>query len=851
MLSRLTALLSAVIVVSSQCSFNTLSINAGTNRFTGLTIAGAFGGGRLMVTPSGAAPTCQIHGTTPNGATCTVAKMTGAGVISYSTTVVATCTGTTYVYVPASATLVAENCAVNTGTATIATPHLFGETGTYVCGAGTSCSVAACQATCNAAVVAPAVNCNADCILGTQAGQLVTTTTVGSGGGDCSGANIAVAPFSPTCTVTQRPGYTCTATGGSGQNLPVTLTCTTAAATLITNACVENTCTPAANTIVGVIGDPTNSDQCGVANIALSVISDPSCDIRCDQSAGYIAQTGTYSCTNMAGGVPSVSSITACVPVPCPTNSNSVSLRNCVCDAGYTGVISYTGTAYSGTCTIINCNAYNFPTSPANIVAGATDGCTGNDILNVLDPTCNVQCAPGYVAATGVVTCDFAITRTSTTPLTCTEKTCSSYTFGTGITAGVSNGCTNPQVLRQATLSSCTLACAAGYTGVAGTLNCANTLATGSAPVVNIACTENTCAAYTLLTGEVATAPGCASLRTVTGNTCALTCATGYSTGAGTITCPATATPNQAPTVTTSPNCRRTCALHTCSAGFTPKTVLTTICNTAGCTDAVCCDAVACPANSNTAQTDSTLTPPSCVCMTGFSGTAAWDATGRRWTHACTAHCANTFFAGCDANSATLVANPSGTACTGTGNCNGGGCPACTVANCCQDNTCTAPGTTFPNEAFGGAQGNMCTTVSSCTPVTCNDGYMGTPILQCRTSGGAFTFNPACVASACPTFASPPGTCGCNAGYRVVGGGNTQFDRTSRSWTHTCELTCAHSTFTGCSPAGVTLIADPGNVVCTGTTGNPAVDCTTAVCCRRMCYLFRKFSLLVWNKLTL
>ena len=830
---RLVALVAVLSLVNAQnCAFNTIVINAGTNRFTGLTVGNAFGGGIIdVVASSGNAVDCQTSGTTVSGDTCTFSNMAGT---AYGNTIVATCNMGTYTYT--TTTLTPLDCTPNTGTATISPTHKFGETGVYTCPTGESCSVANCEATCDAGAVAPAVNCNPNCPLGNVVGQLVTTTTPGSDGSDCSGPLVSVDPFSPTCSVTQVVGYTC-------MNLPLSVTCAAPGGTaMITDTCTENVCTDVdlvmASPVAGLIGDPVNNDQCGTT-VTLSVISDPACDVMCDQSAGYQAQTGRFECTNTAGGVVPDLSITACVPVDCPPFSTQVTLTNCVCDAGYTGAITYTGTAYSGTCTLIECNPYIFPTAPASIVSGDTDGCVGNDVLNINDVTCNVKCAPGYNDATGVVTCDFATTRQSTTPLTCTEKVCAAYNYGVGITGGTSNGCVNPQILRQATLPSCTLACAAGYTGVAGQLDCPNNLADGAAPMENIMCTENTCASYTLQPGELAAAPGCGSLGTVTGNTCTLTCDTGYTVGMGTVTCPSTANQGDPPNLTTDPACQRTCALHSCGTGYIPKAVMTTVCDVMnGCNDVDCCDAAACPADSTTPSTDATLNPPSCQCMSGFTGTADWDATATAWVHTCTGQCSNTFFAGCDQNVGSLVANPAGTACTGTGGCNAMGCPACQQSDCCVENTCTPPGTSFPAHVYGGMAGDQCTTVAACVPVTCADGYTGTPVIQCQNNGGPFSFNPGCIAADCPANASPPGTCNCDGGYRVTGGGNTNFDRTIRAWTHTCELTCAHSSFTQClNNPGFKLADNPENIICPGTSGNVANDCTTAVCCRRMYFL--------------
>eukprot|EP01060_Flectonema_neradi_P000620 TRINITY_DN10391_c0_g1_i1.p1 TRINITY_DN10391_c0_g1~~TRINITY_DN10391_c0_g1_i1.p1 ORF type:complete len:105 (+),score=17.84 TRINITY_DN10391_c0_g1_i1:3-317(+) len=73
------------------CAFNAINIYAGTNRFTGLTVGIAFGGGVIDVTASsGNAADCQTSGTVRDSDTCTFENMAGT---AYSNQIVATCNG--------------------------------------------------------------------------------------------------------------------------------------------------------------------------------------------------------------------------------------------------------------------------------------------------------------------------------------------------------------------------------------------------------------------------------------------------------------------------------------------------------------------------------------------------------------------------------------------------------------------------------------------------------------------------------------------------------------------------------------------------------------------------------------
>ena len=559
----------------------------------------------------------------------------------------------------------------------------------------------------------------------------------------------------------------------------------------------------------------------------------------CDTSAGYTAGTAPLTCP-FPGGVTvdnggsdapiddlpfsSADAITAleCVPVPCPDHASSVSVGVCVCDNGYEGSIAYTGTSYTGTCTEIQCAMFAFPAG----IVGAT--CADGVTSAITNPMCPVKCDTGYVLQESNVICN-ADTRIASMipPLTCVEKQCTTYVFPAGVVGNTAN--TNPCTtarLTTVTTPRCGIACDTGYSGSPIELVCPETTANGALPVGNIVCVENKCAAITLGTGVVGVAPnGCINglrLGAHTNSMCDVKCDVGYVTQTGSMNCAANIVDGSA--ATGSITCTPTCALHTCGTGYRPLSP-TTECAVSGCITAACCVLVDCPANASPSTN-----PSMCPCDTGFSGNSFWDPSTTTWTHTCTATCANAAFPGCTSGTS-LRLSPEAVLCTGTGT----PALACTQAGCCVENVCLPPGERFPAYHFGG--GVACTTAEGCGRISCATGYIGTPTVECTVSGNDFTFPNACTAAPCPANAAGAGVCACDPGFAVPNGGSTQWNVENSMWDHSCQLSCAHSSFTGCNVAGLILRENPESVFCTGTGGNPALDCTASVCCIRMCYL--------------
>eukprot|EP01060_Flectonema_neradi_P022103 TRINITY_DN3038_c0_g2_i1.p1 TRINITY_DN3038_c0_g2~~TRINITY_DN3038_c0_g2_i1.p1 ORF type:complete len:1959 (+),score=363.60 TRINITY_DN3038_c0_g2_i1:727-5877(+) len=114
-------------------------------------------------------------------------------------------------------------------------------------------------------------------------------------------------------------------------------------------------CLPTTITLLGLIGDPSNGNACSTAvnGVHLAVLTTSSCDIMCDQSAGYEEKKGKYTCGsvgNLAAGQAASLTITSCETVPCPANSQRVTASSCTCQSGFVGGVVYNGTAYVGTC---------------------------------------------------------------------------------------------------------------------------------------------------------------------------------------------------------------------------------------------------------------------------------------------------------------------------------------------------------------------------------------------------------------------------------------------------------------------------------------------------------------------
>ena len=589
----------------------------GSNRFTGLTL------GSINVT----GVNCVAQQIVADNGVCTV---TDEG---YENSLTATCgVGGVFTYNPVNATLTPIPCGSNSGTAVAVSTHFYGETGLYSCPQLSSCSQHPCSSSCPSGAVDPPLSCQSNCLLGTPLGMTITTLTPGPLGENCSSSSIAVGDYSPTCALTETPGYSCGV-------FPNSVTCPSSqTAALITATCSENICTTVVTIpIVGVVGYPTNNDQCPNSNIILSVLSDNSCDIQCDQSAGYQFQTGKYQCGSPQdlSSQSLVSTITQCMPVTCPRNSNSVQVGQCACSSGYEGTITYNGTHFEGGCDPIPCSPFVFPSFA---IPGDINGCLNNESLTYDKPRCTVKCSSGYMETTANVTCDYN-TRLSQTPLQCNEKVCSPYSgFGTGIISGQVNGCIPGVQLKAVTTNSCTLSCDDGFNGADGLLECQQGAPNSVPPAEKITCRENTCIQpRTSFPGHI--------FSGISGSLC---------------------------------NSVSGCGTVSCGDGYDGSPVLS--CPTLGGVFIVAdpCSPVSCPMNASPLGL--------CNCNIGYQievgGVTVFNTSTSSWDHECEATCAHQSFGGCDSSVGLfLVDQYNTTACTGVS-----GNPAvdCDSSTCCR-----------------------------------------------------------------------------------------------------------------------------------------------------------------------
>eukprot|EP00754_Rhynchopus_humris_P009298 Rhum_TRINITY_DN13979_c1_g1::Rhum_TRINITY_DN13979_c1_g1_i3::g.65755::m.65755 len=515
-----------------------------------------------------------------------------------------------------------------------------------------------------------------------------------------------------------------------------------------------------------------------------------------------------------------------CNLADCPTNAAGM---GCPCNPGFMGTPVWSVTGWTHTCTPITCSAFAFQ---AGFVGGDITPCTDGVILTA-DTSCSIKCGPEYVPQTASVACSITGTLGAVT-MTCTPKVCAAFPMPTGAEGGT---CNNNIVLSPLNNPSCTVQCMAGWSGGSTTITCPTSIATGAAPTGSLTCTQNMCAPFTPPTGVQAggMTPCPTGTGILSGATCTVECAPGWAGAAGTVSCPAAAAPN-APT-TGGITCQLTCSSFVCPTGYRQKpNPATVMCTANTCSNAQCCDVVPCPTAATTTTAGGVTTL--CACNTGYTGTPNWNTMTLQWTHTCEPNCAHPQIAACPAGGS-RVANPASVLCTGPGGCDAMSCAKCLTTDCCVDLVCQPPGPlpAFPEYVFGG--GRTCTTTTACAAITCARGYLpnGTPRVTCNTAGAQLLAQ-GCDPAPCPTNAGGDGTCACNAGFAVTGGGPTVWSPTT-GWGHTCTATCDNVAFTGCTTAMLSRKDNAAGIFCTGGGGNPATDCTTAVCCSATCDQFQ------------
>ena len=147
-------------------------------------------------------------------------------------------------------------------------------------------------------------------------------------------------------------------------------------------------------------------------------------------------------------------------------------------------------------------------TFPAGIQArtSSSSSCSDQTVLSTTNPSCEVECGPGYTPLTGTYECDTLSTgNTATTSLICEAKKCDQIgTFPTGVEGDSSSSslieCTTSTSLydenNSETPSSCAIKCMSGYSGGSGTYSCS----TCCTATTSLTCTQNQCSAVSFNT---------------------------------------------------------------------------------------------------------------------------------------------------------------------------------------------------------------------------------------------------------------------------------------------------------------------------------------------------------------
>lgn len=362
--------------------------------------------------------------------------------------------------------------------------------------------------------------------------------------------------------------------------------------------------------------------------------------------------------------------------VGCPTGYyEASSLYTCGTD------LAFTGTA--PTCELINCVDAAIPSS----VGADTSVCEN---LNVGD-TCSLGCRGGYTGTATTVTCAADGTLTGTAP-TCELEECTvpaSYSDAqyshtcTGVTHG----------------STCVVECGDGYSGTQVANTCTEGTLTGGLPTcTGVVCTIN------VPFGTGIDATDCSG--TTTGNTCSVSCQTGYEATSGSD--PATVT------------CQNTQA-------FTANTLT---CGPASCGDLSTVTGFDVASVSTTCSGKTFGQTCSAVCGAGYTGTAV------------NLKCKTGY--GFDSTAGFVLQSDDTQAAT---------VPTCTGA-VCTVNLPNALGVT--SDCAGTTSGNTCT--ASAAAGYQYDTGSGATTLTCGTDGSFTGSLPVVVAQTCPTTDFGTGT---------------------------------------------------------------------------------------------
>eukprot|EP00756_Hemistasia_phaeocysticola_P038689 Hpha_TRINITY_DN16775_c1_g5::TRINITY_DN16775_c1_g5_i1::g.76657::m.76657 len=785
------------------CIFNTLTVTVGSQPLTGADIL-VFG---VTATQVGGGTDCVAGGVVRAGSAGCMLSMPGFQSATQS------CNSDGQWV---TAVLVAESCTIAT------VPHsdrgtplgLVGVTMDEVlvtCDGGRSCSSSTtvpkgrtCVVVCAPAGVfqtslaQPGLpSCDLDCPVAAVGGAAVRP----AGASPCvEGGTVSAGT---ACEWTADEGYECSNLGSAVCGAPT-------AGVLGAGApeCQEKLCTtyPFPPGVAGGAVPPSCS-----TTTKLSALSNSRCSLACDAAAGYVGvggvSTGHLSCP-LSGGAPSV--------------TLSCQARQCgVFDFAANGVLPLGSTAA--------CDAIDETSTPCALTcdaaAGRVAGGTGSPLLSCessagtptwtltrpcLGPaTCGASaynCPAGYFARSDAVCGVVAVIAGSAV---CVQSTTNDQRCCPSANAA-------PCPAFSSGAGSCV--CDAGYSGTP----------TWDGSRWTHTCTEVQCPSVTFLDGWVGSGTSPCSpadpLGAAVDNACSVTCADGYATQGARLTC-STGGVLSAPQPATF-----SCVENSCRPYLLPPGTL------GGSSGTPCSNGVVL----------SPVTAPSCTvqCATGYTsgegivtcsadlppgslptgGVVCSELRCAPYTmpEGVTTHPADGCFDGVELSAVTD--------------------PSCNVQ--CVAGWSPLPNTNNPypvrcNPSSPGAApegGVLCT--RTCALHSCPVGYVprtdGVPeSFVCINSLCSDAF--CCVPKDCPQYASVPGTCACNTGYRVAGGGGPVWSAAlgGGSWTHACLPTCANPNFGGCD-TGFSLVEDAGNLFCTGAGVCDASTCTACLqsqCC--------------------
>eukprot|EP00931_Biecheleriopsis_adriatica_P035279 TRINITY_DN20309_c0_g1_i4.p1 TRINITY_DN20309_c0_g1~~TRINITY_DN20309_c0_g1_i4.p1 ORF type:complete len:2705 (-),score=392.19 TRINITY_DN20309_c0_g1_i4:60-8174(-) len=369
--------------------------------------------------------------------------------------------------------------------------------------------------------------------------------------------------------------------------------------------CCDAVSCPADSTGVDVARGCTCDD--GYAGAITAQTTSPYYAGECRQTSAvcrsYSCPAGYFVRVNAVGFFPN--DAVCCSAVSCPANSAGIDVpTGCTCDADYAGILAPTSTApyYSGSCQA-TCKLYTCP-SGYSPKAGST---IGADTAACCDEVSCPEASTGFVHSGCVCNSGYsgAITPVASSPYflgsceaLCTLHTCSdgwSPKSNLNVVGSDDAACCNPvgcPALSQGISVASDCACLAGTSG--------SISATSSSPYYSGSCSAVSCPAAS--TG-IAVHTGCV-------------CNSNY---VGTIT-PTRASPYF------EGSCAATCALHSCSAGWSPKLDASIV----GSDDATCCDAVPCPVDSIGTDVAS-----GCTCRSDLDGSIIASTTAPYYSGVC------------------------------------------------------------------------------------------------------------------------------------------------------------------------------------------------------------------------